>query len=96
MTPSSSRRWARPAARLIAAYALEYTLLGIVTALFGVAAGSVAAWLVVTQVMNLSFVWLPLPALAAAGAALAVTIVFGLIGTFSALGQKPAPVLRNL
>jgi len=25
-----------------------------------------------------------------------VTVVLGLAGTFSALGQKPAPVLRNL
>jgi putative ABC transport system permease protein len=82
--------------RLISAYALEYTLLGLATGLFGVLAGSVAAWLVVTRIMNLSFVWLPLPALAAAAAALAVTVVFGLAGTFTALGQKPASVLRNL
>jgi putative ABC transport system permease protein len=83
-------------ARLLTAYCLEYCLLGLVTALFGVAAGMVAAWLVTTQVMDLSFVWLPWPALTAAAAALAITIVFGLIGTFSALSQKPAPVLRNL
>ncbi len=50
-------------ARLIGAYALEYLLLGVATALFGVAAGSIAAWLVVTRIMNLSFVWLPGPAL---------------------------------
>ena len=42
--------------RLIGAYALEYLLLGTATALFGVAAGSIAAWLVVTEVMNLTFV----------------------------------------
>ena len=47
--------------KLIGAYALEYLLLGSATALFGVAAGSVAAWLVVTRVMNLTFVWLPGP-----------------------------------
>ena len=82
--------------RLIGAYALEYLLLGAATALFGVAAGSIAAWLVVTELMNLPFVWLPGPAAAAAFGALAVTIAFGLIGTFSALGHKPAPVLRNL
>lgn len=83
-------------ARLIAAYALEYALLGTATALLGVAAGSLAAWMVVTQVMNLTYVWLPLPSLAAAAAALLVTLVFGLIGTYGALGQKPAQVLRNL
>jgi putative ABC transport system permease protein len=82
--------------RLIGAYALEYLLLGFVTALFGVAAGSIAAALVVTEVMNLSFAWLPGPALAAAFGALLVTVTFGLIGTFTALSHKPAPVLRNL
>jgi putative ABC transport system permease protein len=83
-------------ARLVGAYALEYLLLGAATALFGVAAGSVAAWLVVTRIMNLSFVWLPGPALFAAFGALLVTIAFGLVGTVSALSHKPAPVLRNL
>jgi putative ABC transport system permease protein len=82
--------------RLIGAYALEYLLLGAATALFGVAAGSVAAWLVVTDVMNLSFAWLPAPALAAAFSALIVTVTFGLVGTFAALSHKPAAVLRNL
>jgi putative ABC transport system permease protein len=82
--------------RLIGAYALEYLLLGTATALFGVAAGSVAAWLVVTNVMNLPFTWLPAPALAAAFSALVFTVAFGLIGTFAALSHKPAMVLRNL
>jgi len=82
--------------RLLAAYALEYLLIGLATALVGVAAGSVAAWLVMTEVMNLAFTWLPLPALAATLGAAGLTIAFGLIGTFSALSQKPAPVLRHL
>jgi putative ABC transport system permease protein len=82
--------------RLLAAYALEYLALGLVTALFGVAAGSVAAWLIVIRVMNLPFTFLPGPAAMAAMAALAVTVALGLAGTFAALGQKPAPVLRNL
>jgi putative ABC transport system permease protein len=50
----------------------------------------------VTEVMNLSYVWLPGPALAAAFGALLVTVAFGLVGTFAALGHKPATVLRNL
>ena len=47
--------------RLLAAYALEYLLIGLATALVGVAAGSLAACLVMTEVMNLAFVWLPRP-----------------------------------
>jgi putative ABC transport system permease protein len=83
-------------ARLLAAYGLEYVLLGLATAVFGVAAGTISASAVITEVMNLPFHFLPGPALLAAGAALALTILFGLFGTFAALGQKPAPVLRNL
>ena len=82
--------------RLIGAYALEYLLLGTATALFGVFAGSIAAWLVVTRVMSLTFAWLPGPAAGAAFGALVVTVALGLIGTFTALGHKPATVLRNL
>jgi putative ABC transport system permease protein len=82
--------------RLILAYALEYLLIGLATAIFGVAAGSVAAAFVVGGVMNLTFAWLPGPAVAAAAGAVGATVVLGLIGTFSALGQKPGPVLRRL
>src|SRR5437016_6191684 len=56
-------------ARLLAAYALEYLMIGFATAVFGVIAGSVAAWLIVTRLMTLSFLWLPWPALVAAAAA---------------------------
>ena len=82
--------------RLLAAYAIEYTLLGATTALFGMLAGSLAGWLIVSELMHLRFAWLPLPALAAALGAVVVTVVLGILGTFSALGQKPAPILRNL
>jgi putative ABC transport system permease protein len=60
-----------------------------------VAAGAAAAFLVVTEVMNFKFVWLPWPAFAAALSALLVTVGLGLAGTFAALGQRPGPVLRN-
>ena len=82
--------------RLLSAYGMEYLLIGAATALFGVISGSLAAWLIVSQLMHLSFVWLPWPALAAALAAVSVTIGLGLVGTFMALGQKPSPILRNL
>jgi len=82
--------------RLLSAYALEYLALGLATALFGVAAGSAAAALIITKVMNLPFAWLPGPLLTAAAGAVAATVLLGLVGTFTALGQKPASVLRNL
>jgi putative ABC transport system permease protein len=82
--------------RLLAAYTIEYSLLGAATAIFGMISGSLAAWLIVSQLMHLSFAWLPWPAFVAALAAVVVTVALGLAGTYIALGQKPAPILRNL
>jgi putative ABC transport system permease protein len=82
--------------RLLAAYALEYLLIGCISVLFGIAMGSVAADLIVTRVMEFPFAWVAGQAGAAALAALAVTMALGLAGTFTALGRKPAEVLRNL
>jgi len=39
---------------------------------------------------------LPEPLLACSACAIVATVLLGLIGTFRALGQRPAPVLRNL
>ena len=63
--------------RLLAAYALEYLLIGLATVVFGVAAGSLAAALVVTRVMEFPFVWVAGQAIGAALAALLVTVVAG-------------------
>uniref|UniRef100_UPI003BA9EB5B ABC transporter permease n=1 Tax=Stappia sp. TaxID=1870903 RepID=UPI003BA9EB5B len=83
-------------ARLIAAFALEYTILGLVTAAFAVGAGTLAASFVLTRVMDTGFTFLPATAVGAAVAALVLTVGLGLIGTWRVLGRKPAPVLRNL
>ncbi|MGE0286325.1 MAG: ABC transporter permease [Bradyrhizobium sp.] len=83
-------------ARLLGAYALEYLMIGFATAVFGVIAGSVAAWLIVTRLMTLSFAWQAGSAAVVVAAALVVTVGLGLAGTLLALNQKPASVLRNL
>jgi putative ABC transport system permease protein len=82
--------------RLLGAYALEYLMIGLATALFGVIAGSIAAWLIVTRLMTLSFIWQAGSAAGVVVAALIVTVGLGLAGTLLALNQKPATVLRNL
>jgi putative ABC transport system permease protein len=82
--------------QLIGAYAAEYLIIGLATALFGVAAGSVAAWQIVTRLMHLTFAWEGANAALVAALALALTIGLGLAGTFMALRLKPAAVLRNL
>ncbi len=83
-------------ARLLGAYALEYLMIGLATAVFGVIAGSIAAWLIVTRLMTLGFIWQAGSAAGVVAAALIVTVGLGLAGTLLALNQKPASVLRNL
>lgn len=82
--------------QLMSAYVAEYALLGAAAVLFGVAAGSLAGWRIVTDLMTLPFRWQAAPAFAAALTALVVTIAFGLAGTWPALGRKPGAVLRDL
>ncbi|WP_311031084.1 ABC transporter permease [Mesorhizobium koreense] len=81
---------------LIAAFALEYALIGLATAVFALFAGGVSGWYVVTEIMKLPSRFLPEVAVSTVGIALALTVGFGLAGTWRILGQKAAPVLRNL
>ena len=82
--------------RLVLAYGLEYAILGIVTAVVATAAGGVAAAYVVTNVMRFRFEFDPSAAAFAVGVAIVLTVTFGLVGTWRALGEKPARILRNL
>lgn len=81
---------------LIAAYTFEYAMLALATAVFAIAAGGVASWYVVTRIMGLTNAFLPQPAVMTAAVALVVTVGAGLAGTWRILGQKAAPVLRDL
>jgi len=81
---------------LIAAFSLEYALIGLATAIFALLAGGVAGWYVVSRIMSLPSSFLPEVAVATVAAALVLTVGFGLAGTWRVLGQKAAPVLRNL
>jgi putative ABC transport system permease protein len=83
-------------ARLMATFLIEYLALGAATAVFGFAAGTLAAYVVVAKIMGLDFVFAPGPALAAAGAGLALTVALGMIGAWRILGHKPAVFLREL
>jgi putative ABC transport system permease protein len=81
---------------LIAAFSLEYMLIGLATAVFALAAGGVAAWFVVARIMTLPSSFSPAVAVSTIGIALVLTVGIGLIGTWRVLGHKAAPVLRNL
>nr|WP_321461542.1 FtsX-like permease family protein [uncultured Cohaesibacter sp.] len=81
--------------KVLQAYSLEYCLLGVITALFALLIGHVAAYLVLTQVMDMPFSWQPLVSALVVLLAMLVTILLGLIGTWSSLNRKPAQILRN-
>ena len=81
--------------RILATYFVEYALLGLLTALLAVLVGTGASYGVVAQVMNMPWYWLPQGAVMTTLICLCVTIGAGMVGTWLALSQKPAPLLRN-
>ncbi|MGL5362412.1 MAG: ABC transporter permease [Bosea sp. (in: a-proteobacteria)] len=83
-------------ARIMGAYALEYAAIGLAAAVFGLVAGALAGWIVVTRVMKMTFVADPTGALLVAFGAVFVSLLFGLAGTLRILSQKPASHLRSL
>jgi putative ABC transport system permease protein len=82
--------------RLVAMFLVEYAILGSATAAFGVGAGALIAYLVVSRIMLVDFIFDSSSALAAALGGLAFTIALGMIGAWRVLGQKPAAFLREL
>ncbi|MBY5401302.1 ABC transporter permease [Rhizobium leguminosarum] len=81
---------------LIRAFSYEYLILGLATAIFALIAGGVAAWFIVARIMRLPSTFLPDVAGLTLVTALILTVGIGLIGTWRILGQKAAPVLREL
>jgi putative ABC transport system permease protein len=82
--------------RLMITFLIEYALLGVTTAAFGLVAGASAAYVIVTRAMQLDFTFSWPAALGAALAALLLTVALGLLGASRILGQKPAAFLREL
>jgi putative ABC transport system permease protein len=83
-------------AMLIRAFSYEYLILGVATAVFALVAGGAAAWFVVARIMRLPSAFMPDVAFLTIATALVLTVGIGLVGTWRILGQKAAPVLREL
>ena len=81
--------------RVLAAYSIEYGLLGAATAVIAGFVGTLAAWAVVTRMMQFEWLFQPWIAAATVAGAAALTLAFGFVGTWRALGDKAAPLLRN-
>jgi putative ABC transport system permease protein len=80
---------------LMGAYALEYGMIGLATAIFALAAGYGAAWFVIERIMNMQAQFDPATVAITIIIALVVTVGFGLAGTWRVLGQRAAPALRE-
>lgn len=81
--------------QILAAYAAEFLLVGLIAGAVAAAVGSLLAWGVLTGLMKIDFVLEPLVPLLTVLAGAAVTLVLGLAGTARVLTRPPAPYLRN-
>ncbi|MEM6901751.1 MAG: FtsX-like permease family protein [Pseudomonadota bacterium] len=80
---------------VLRAFLTEYGVLGISTALIAGLAGTITAYLVLTGTMGMEWTFLPMAVINTVLIASLITIGLGFLGTWHALGQKPAPLLRN-
>lgn len=80
---------------VIRAYVLEYALLGLIAAILAAIVGTITAYIVLTEVMGAEWIWLPGTIAMTTLISFVATVSVGLIGTWAALSQKPAPLLRN-
>lgn len=77
------------------AYLLEYGVLGLATALLAGGIGTLSAWLVIVDIMHGRWSFDPLTVVATLAGSTFLTMMIGMGGTWWALRQKPAPLLRN-
>ncbi len=80
---------------ILKAFLIEYGLLGVITGAVSAVIGSLTAWAVVVFLMRMDWAFDPRAVLTTVLVCLGVTLVVGFAGTWRALGQKAAPLLRN-
>ena len=81
--------------QVMGAFLLEYGLLGLFTGLVGALVGTLISWAVIQYIMGMTWIFLPLEAIATVSAAIALTMIAGFFGTWRALGEKASGHLRN-
>jgi putative ABC transport system permease protein len=81
--------------RILVSHFLEYLLLAGATALFAVVLGSVGAWVVVTQAMNISFSFSGIAVALALTLSMGLVFLFGGVGTWGVLRAPAVPFLRS-
>jgi putative ABC transport system permease protein len=81
--------------RILGAHVAEYLLLATVSALAATVLGSIVAFGVVTQLMDLPFAFSWTAVAGALLVAAALVLVFGAAGTWRVLSARPVPYLRS-
>lgn len=82
-------------ARVLKTFLLEYALLGALTVVIAASLGTLAAWAVLTGVMDMTWKFSLVALANITGLSLLITLGAGFAGTWRALRHKPAPYLRN-
>jgi putative ABC transport system permease protein len=77
------------------AFLIEYGALGALAALVSSLVGTTAAYFIVTRMMKIEWSLPPAPLLGTVALATLLTLALGFLGTWRALGAKPALYLRD-
>ena len=82
--------------KLLTAHLAEYGMLALVTALIALVVGTVAAWVVCREVLELELVFSLDAVVGSLGVCILLVVVFGLVGTWRVLAARPVPILRGM
>jgi putative ABC transport system permease protein len=80
---------------IVAAFLVEYGLMGLVSAVIAALLGTPIAYLLVTGPLDADWSFAPLPLTLLLMAAVALTMALGFVGTWQVLGAKAASQLRH-
>jgi len=80
---------------IMATFLIEFGLLALSASAAAVIAGSLCAYVLLGLYMRVGYEVMIGPALATVAGAVVAVLVLGFAGTWRALGQKAAPILRH-
>lgn len=81
-------------ARILLSFALRSVLMGAAAGVVAIGAGALASWVVLTRVMELSYRFEPVSALAIVAGGVLATLLAGLVFALRPLAARPARILR--
>ena len=81
--------------RILTSFAMRSALMGAAAGLVAIAAGALAAWAILTQVMELSYTFEPVSAALIVIGGIAAVLIAGLLFALRPLAARPAGILRS-